>query len=111
MKNIAREFAQTEIRPRAKEIDETDEFPFDLAEKAAQLGFCGAGYPEQFGGIGGGLVVQCLITEEFCKESGVGVLIGPPLVAQTIINVGTPELIDKYVPPLIKGEKNGHGMD
>lgn len=110
MRNIAREFAVNEIRPRAKEIDEQDEFPADLAKKAAELGFCGAGYPEEYGGTGGGLTMQCLITEEFCKESLVGVLIGPPLVAQSIINAGKQHLFEKYALPLIAGDiKMGMG--
>ncbi len=110
MRNIAREFAVEEIRPRAKEIDETDIFPMDLAQKAAELGFCGAGYPEEFGGVGGGLAMGCLVIEEFCKESGIGVLIGPSTVAQSILNMGTPYLIEKYAVPLIRGDiKMGMG--
>jgi alkylation response protein AidB-like acyl-CoA dehydrogenase len=104
MRNIAREFARTEIRPRALEIDDADEFPMDLVHKATELGFRGVGYPEMYGGTGGGLTSQCLVIEEFCKESGAGALIGPAILATGIIDNGDQELIEKYAIPFIQGD-------
>ncbi|MFQ5664530.1 MAG: acyl-CoA dehydrogenase family protein, partial [Terriglobia bacterium] len=52
IQKTAREFAEKEIKPRAKEIDETSEFPRDNFRKAAELGFAGVYVPEPYGGAG-----------------------------------------------------------
>ncbi|EHL09110.1 putative butyryl-CoA dehydrogenase [Desulfitobacterium hafniense DP7] len=104
IKNIAREFAVTELRPRAQQIDEDDEFPMDLVYRATELGFRGAGYPEEYGGNGGGLTEQCLIIEELCKESALGALIGPSILATGIISSNNQALIEKYAIPFIDGK-------
>jgi alkylation response protein AidB-like acyl-CoA dehydrogenase len=73
-----REFAEEVIGPRAAEIDETDEFPWDIHKALVDQGFLGVGYPDELGGAGGGPVDVCILVEEVARVSGGASLI--PLV-------------------------------
>ncbi|HLU43551.1 MAG TPA: acyl-CoA dehydrogenase family protein [Natronosporangium sp.] len=66
--NLAREFAEREIRPRAAEVDEADvESPLDLWKAAAQIGLTHFMLPEEYGGGGvTDLLTQVLVQEELC---------------------------------------------
>jgi len=67
IKRAAREFAEGEIRPIARELDEKEEFDPKLWKKAAELGFLAVFVPEEYGGAGYGHLEQCLIIEEFAR--------------------------------------------
>ena len=72
---LARDFAEREIRPRAREVDEADtESPLDLWEKAAQIGLASYMLPAEYGGGGiTDLVTQCLVQQELCYgDVGIG---------------------------------------
>lgn len=72
---LARDFAEREIRPRAREVDEADtESPLDLWQKAAQIGLASYMLPAEYGGGGiGDLVTQCLVQQELCYgDVGIG---------------------------------------
>ena len=49
-----RELVEDKIAPRAAEIDEADEYPWDIDELFVKNGFAGVSYPEEYGGAGGG---------------------------------------------------------
>ena len=53
-RSIVRQIAEEKIAPRAAEIDETDEWPEDLYQVLADNELTGVGYPEEYGGSGGG---------------------------------------------------------
>ena len=52
VREMARKFADEVVAPRARELDETEEFPADLVKQMAELGFLGLPYPEKYGGAG-----------------------------------------------------------
>ena len=52
LQKSVREFAESEVRPLAKELDETGHFPRELFKKAAELGLTGVAFPEAEGGAG-----------------------------------------------------------
>src|SRR3989442_12593477 len=56
IRTLAREFAEREVKPRAEAIDHSGEFPRDLVDKAAKLGFLGILVPDAYGGAGPGHV-------------------------------------------------------
>jgi alkylation response protein AidB-like acyl-CoA dehydrogenase len=64
-----RQLTEDKIAPRAAEIDEADEYPWDLDELLVRSGFAGVSYPEEHGGAGGGAVELCLLVEEISRHS------------------------------------------
>ena len=68
-KDSVRELVVDKIIPRAAEIDETDEYPWDIDELLVKNGFTGVSYPEEHGGAGGGAVELCILTEEISRGS------------------------------------------
>jgi alkylation response protein AidB-like acyl-CoA dehydrogenase len=77
---LVREVAQERIAPRAAEIDETDEWPKDLWELLVQNELMAVGYPEEFGGAGGGSLTFAVMIEELSRVSAGAAL--TPLVAR-----------------------------
>lgn len=107
MVDIAREFAQTELRPAAAEVEATDKLPMELYQRAAELGFLGAWYPEEYGGFGLGWTTYCLINEEIAKELPVlTILMGGSanLGGGIIFHGGTEEQKKYWIPKIISGE-------
>jgi butyryl-CoA dehydrogenase/acyl-CoA dehydrogenase len=62
-----RELCEDKLAPRAAEIDEADEYPWDIDELLVKNGFAGVSYPEEHGGAGGGPVELCLLVEEISR--------------------------------------------
>ena len=74
LRDSVRRFAEEVIKPHAKEIDESGEFPRDLYDQAGELGLAGVTVPEQYGGAGMDTVSYCLVIEEIsrvCASNGV----------------------------------------
>ncbi len=67
IQNAARKFAENEFPKYAEELDEKEEYPFDLWKKACELGFIGSWIKEEYGGPGLGFMENCLINEEFWR--------------------------------------------
>ena len=104
MVNIAKEFAVNEIRPRTKEIDQSDKRPDDLLARAGELGLRGIMIPEEWGGLGAGMMTQVLIMEELSKEGFIGGSMCNNLGAIAINKAGTPLQKEKYLSKLASGE-------
>jgi alkylation response protein AidB-like acyl-CoA dehydrogenase len=77
---LVRDIAEEHIAPRAADIDETDEWPKDLWELLVQSELMAVGYPEEFGGSGGGSLTFAVMIEEISRVSA-GVAL-TPLVAR-----------------------------
>ena len=110
LRQAIREFAQKEIAPIAREIDEEERVPFATLKKAGELGFLGIPFPEQYGGIESGIVGYCVLLEEINRKcASHGTIIGAhvQLCATSILMAGTEEQKDKYLRPLIAGETWG----
>jgi len=106
----ARRFASEQIAPRAAEIDESDEFPCDLFQQMAQLGYLGAPYPPEYGGAGLDAVSVCLLLEEISRGSGaVGSSFNAhiSLSSSIIYHHGSEDQKRKYLTQLTSGKKLG----
>src|SRR4030066_562544 len=106
VQKAAREFAQGEFDPDlALELDRSGKFPESIWKKAAQLGFIGIHYPEEFGGQGLGLFENLLAIEAFCKiDSGIGsALSSVDLGSEVILKFGSHEQKNQFLTPLTKG--------
>jgi alkylation response protein AidB-like acyl-CoA dehydrogenase len=64
-----RKLAERSIKPRAKEIEESDEFPFDVAKMLFQKGYLQILVPQDFGGAGRDITSFCIVAEEIAKVS------------------------------------------
>ena len=109
LQNLAKDFAENEVAPRAAEIDRTGEFPLDLAEAMGKRGFRGLPYPAEYGGSGAGYVSFILVLEQICKASvSVGAIMAVNTVPEEgIYRFGNEEQKKRLLTPLAKGERLG----
>ena len=108
VRQLAREFAENEIKPTAEEVDETSEFPMEIYKKMAAAGFLGIKIPQEFGGSGGDHRSYAIVMEELSKASGLSTIwISSPnsLQSTPILVDGTPQQKEKYLRPMVTGEK------
>ncbi len=75
IQKIAEKLAKEKVAPRAKEIDKTGSFPWDLVDIYKKHGFLYMMLPEKFGGLDGDITSLCLVIEELAKVSGASSLI------------------------------------
>ena len=61
------QFARTVVAPRAEEMDESGEFPYDSVRQMGELGLFGLPFPEEYGGMGGDYFTLCLALEELAR--------------------------------------------
>jgi alkylation response protein AidB-like acyl-CoA dehydrogenase len=107
IQNLVREFIRSEFdRDKIREWDQTHTFPREIWKKAAQSGFIGVHFPQEYGGRGTGIMENILVVEEFCRgDSGVGVALSlADFSSEVILRFGTPEQKKKYLIPVAKGE-------
>lgn len=108
VRQLAREFAEKEIKPTAEEVDETGEFSMEVYKKMADAGFLGIKIPQKYGGSGGDHRSYVIVMEELAKASGVSTIwISSPnsLQSTPILRDGTEEQKEKYLRPMVTGEK------
>src|SRR2546427_10682314 len=110
LRDAGREFAQSEIAPRAAEIDRSDQFPMDLWQKMGALGVLGITVSEEYGGADMGYLAHMIAMEEISRASAsVGLSYGAHsnLCVNQIKRNGTEAQRQKYLPKLISGEHVG----
>jgi len=104
--SAAREFAKGEFIERAEEFDSNESFDEAIFKKAAELGFVGVFFKEEYGGIGLGMLEHCLIWEEFSAvDPGIAVaILTSTFGAKIVEEFGTLEQKKKYLMPIVKGK-------
>ncbi|MCC6649869.1 MAG: acyl-CoA dehydrogenase family protein [Candidatus Eisenbacteria bacterium] len=110
VREMVRDFAESEIRPIAAQIDETNEFPAENVKKMAELGLLGMFVPEEFGGAGMTYLAYVVAIEELsrvCASHGVIASVNNSLVCYPLMTYASPEQKKKWLEPLAKGEKLG----
>jgi butyryl-CoA dehydrogenase len=110
LQRSVREFAEAEVKPHAKEIDETGRFPLGTFRKAAELGLTGVAVPENYGGAGMDHVSYAIVIEEIsrvCASTGVILSVQNSLYCDPILRFGTEEQKQKFLVPYARGEKIG----
>ena len=109
-RQLFKDFAETEVKPLAQEIDQEHRFPRETVEKLAKYGFLGIPVPKELGGQGCDILTYAMCVEEMskvCGTTGVIVSAHTSLCVDPIMTFGTDEQKQKYVIPLAKGEKLG----
>ena len=110
IQKMVKEFAEKEIAPIAAELDQKEEYPTNVLEKMAKLGFLGTIIPSQYGGAGLDTISYSIVVEEIsrkCASTGVITSVHNSLAAWPIMKYGTEEQKKKYLPLLATGEKIG----
>src|SRR5256885_5066552 len=110
IRKLAKDFADREIAPGARERDRSEIFPKDVLAKMAPLGLLGGPVPEKYGGIGIDYVSHALVTEEIGRvDSSVRTTLSVQisLVELTILRFGTEEQKQKWLPGLCRGDLIG----
>lgn len=117
-----RSFAQNEIAPRAKEFDETGNFPTEIIKQLGEMGLMGIMVPEQWGGAGMDTVSYAMALEEVaaaCASTAVIMSVNNSLVCYPLQTYGNDDQKKRFLTPLARGEKlgcfalsePGHGSD
>lgn len=110
MRQLAQEFSQKELAPRAAEIDETSEFPIETLRKMGELGLLAIPFSEEYGGAGMNTLAFALAMEEFgaaCGATTLSVAAHTSLCSTPIYMFGTEAQKQKYLPDLLSGKKIG----
>jgi butyryl-CoA dehydrogenase len=110
LQKSVREFAEAEVKPLAKENDETGKYPRGLFHKAAELGLTGVAIPEAEGGAGMDHISYAIVIEEIsrvCASTGVILSVQNSLYCDPIHRFGTDEQKKKFLLPFARGEKIG----
>src|SRR5512139_47848 len=107
IKEIAAKIAREKIKPVRAELDEKEEFPHEIMKVLGQSDLFGLYIPEQYGGMGGGVLENCLAVEELAgaciavttsfAASGLG--------AYPILVAGSEAQKEKYLPEIASGAK------
>ena len=108
LQQAIREFAKKEIAPRAADYDKNKEFPYDVIQKLADLGYLGLTFPEEYGGANADTTTLSIFMQEIAGACGTTAM---TLIAQLctgsrpLVLYGTEEQKRKYIPDLINGKK------
>ncbi len=108
-RNTVRQFATKELAPYVDAWEEAELFPDQVFRRAGELGIFGAHYSEEHGGSGGDYWFSVAKAEELprCGSAGVsmGLLVQSDMATPVISDLGTPEQIDEFLKPALRGEK------
>jgi butyryl-CoA dehydrogenase len=110
LQRTVREFAESEVKPLAREIDETGHFPRETFRKAAELGLTAVAIPESEGGAGFDHISYSIVIEEIsrvCASTGVILSVQNSLYCNPIHRFGTDEQKKQFLAPFARGEKIG----
>ena len=107
LRQRAHEVAETSMRPVAAKYDVEQTYPWEVQKAIKEAGLSGVWIPEEYGGMGGGVLDLCLVVEEFsraCGGMGVGFAVNA-LGSFPILVAGTDEQKERWLPPIAAGEK------
>jgi alkylation response protein AidB-like acyl-CoA dehydrogenase len=107
IQNLARKVAVEKMLPVRAELDEKEEFPWEIIKISAEAGLMGVSMPEEYEGFGGGVLEYCLVAEELSRVClGIATsVVANGLGAMPILLFGTPEQKKKYLPDIAKGKR------
>jgi butyryl-CoA dehydrogenase len=105
---MVRDFAIKELEPIAAQIDAEARFPAENIKKAAALGLFGIGFPEQYGGTGGGATEKAILNEELarvCASTTIIINGSMGLAGSPLYKYSNEEQRKRFVVPVARGEK------
>lgn len=110
LQDLYRKFAEEQVKPLARQMDEDEKFDMNLLQEMKECGFFGIPFEEKYGGAGSDVLSYVLCMEEMSKadaSTGVTISVHTSLCASTINEFGTEEQKEKWLRPLADGSKIG----
>jgi butyryl-CoA dehydrogenase len=110
MQDMARNFAEKEVKPLAAKMDETGDFPVGLVKKMGELGLMGVAIPDEYGGAGMSYVCYTIAIEEIarhCGSTAVVMSVNNSLACAPLLKFCTEDQKKKFLEPLASGKKLG----
>ena len=112
LRETVRRFVTSEVAPHVEEWEAAREFPRELYNRCAELGFLGLKFPEEYGGQGGTYLHEAVWAEELSRSGGsggvaAGINAHIGIAMPPIFNFGTEQQRQRWIVPGIKGEKIG----
>ena len=107
---LYRKFAETEVKPKAADMDEAEQYDVSIMDKMAKYGMLGIPFPKEDGGSGASVLSYALCIEELAKvdaSTATACSVHTSLCTTLIGTFGTPEQKEKYYRPLAGGKKYG----
>ncbi len=106
---LVRQFVDEQILPVATELEHKDEYPTEIVEGMKEMGIFGLMIPEEYGGLGESLLTYALCVEEIARGwmSVSGIINTHFIVAYMILQHGTEEQKQHYLPKMATGEIRG----
>ena len=107
--SLVREFVNEQIIPVAQELEHADEYPTKIVEGMKEMGIFGLMIPEEYGGLGESLLTYALCVEEIARGwmSVSGIINTHFIVAYMLLQHGTEEQKQRYLPEMATGEIRG----
>ena len=112
LRKAVRQLADDKIAPRAAEVDQAAEFPYDVRDALVRAGFHAVFVPEQYGGLGADAISSCIVVEEVARACASSSLIPAvnKLGSQPIILSGSEELKQLVLPKVAAGEMISYAL-
>jgi len=110
VRETARRFADEVVAPRARDLDENEEFPHDIVRRMAELGFLGLPFPEKYGGAGLDTLAYAIAVEEIaraCGSTAITLAAHVSLGCGPVYGAGTEAQKLKFLVPMARGEALG----
>jgi butyryl-CoA dehydrogenase len=110
VREMVREFARTEVAPLARELDRTSTFPWETVKRMGELGLLGIPWSEELGGAGMDQLSYYIAIHEMAKvdaSHGLTISAHTNLGTSPLVEFGTPEQKQRYVPLLASGKVLG----
>jgi short-chain 2-methylacyl-CoA dehydrogenase len=110
IRNLVRDFADSEVRPVAEELDRTKSFPYEVVDKLGGLGLMGIPYPEEYGGGGADNLSYAIAIEELARvDSSVAITVAAHTSLGTwpLYAFGSDSQKGEWLPRLCSGERLG----
>jgi acyl-CoA dehydrogenase len=106
LREEVRRFAENEIAPVATEYDEEEKYPWEVMDKAAEMGLRGAAIPVEYGGAGYGVIETVMMAEEmFAVDPGIALcVLAASFGTEAIMEDGTEDQKERFLEPVAKGE-------